>query len=254
MLVSCLSATSSVSAPTSDWGFPAWLKSNQPSRTLQSHWSGTGMHDVQVCKYWSKKLLEGYKTSGTSLEKNSWVPHNTCWFLVLEWLFSHLSKTVKTTDKKKNSKILNRHSLFFLLSFSGLVLQLHCRPTRHQKVSTDWKIHPSLTVIQLGTPAESHWVSGWNSAKKRKGHIMENANPFNSCMLKKRHEVAQGSAAALLRTAEAGVKRRSFKMMISSHKQTQQRWGEALNLWSPFKVWPHFQPIFTPTANLTLPT
>lgn len=155
MVVSCVSAASSESAPACEWGSPAWPKCNQPSRTLQSHQSGMETHDVQVCKYWSKKLLEEYKTSGASLEKNSWVPHDICWFLVLEWLFSHLSKAVKTTDKKKNSKILNRHSLFFLLSFSGSVLQLRCRPTGDQKVSTDRTIHPGFTVPQLGTLAES---------------------------------------------------------------------------------------------------
>lgn len=160
VVVSCLSAASSASAPTCSWGSPAWPKYSQLSRTLQSHWSGMEMQDVQVCKYWSKKLLEEYKNSGARLEKNTWVPYDTCRFLVLEWLFSHLSKAVKTTDKKKNSKVLNRHFLFFLLSFSGSVLQLHCRATRDQKLSADRKIHPSLTVLQLRMLAESHWVPG----------------------------------------------------------------------------------------------
>lgn len=106
-------------------------------------------------------------------------------------------------------------------------------------------------VVQLGTLDESHWIPGYNNTEK-KGHILQNANSINSCMMKKKYEAEQGSQAALLRTAEAGVKRSSFKMMISPRKQMpQQRWGKALNLQTPFKIWSYFQLIVTSTVNLT---
>lgn len=218
--VSCLPAAASPSAPACDWGSPAWPKCLQPSRTLQSHWSGVETHNVHIYEDWSKKL-SGQKISGGSLEKNSWVSHDTCWFLVSEWLFNHLSKADKTTYKMKGKKIWTDilPPLLFWLGFTT-PLQTNYRPERQYRLED-----------------------------------LENANPINSCMLKKRHETAMGSLAALLRTAEAGGERSFFKMMISSYKQRpQQRYSKALNLWSPFKVWPHFQPVFTSTLRQTLPT
>lgn len=176
------------------------------------------------------------------------MPHKTCWFLVLERLFSHLSKAVKTTDK--NSK-MNRHSFFYLpiliwLGFTSL-WQTNRRLESQYRLEDPPKPHSASSMDTCWIP-----LGSLDRTTQKRGR--DPFNPVNFCMLKKRHEIAQGSPAVLLRTAEEGVKRSSFEMMISSYNQTpQQRQGKALSLWSPFKVWPHFQDIFISSIHLTLP-
>lgn len=178
------------------------------------------------------------------------MPHKTCRFLVLEGLFSHLSKAVKTTDK--NSK-MNRHSFFYLLILIWLGFtspwQTSQRPESQYRLEDPPKPHGASSVDTCWIP-----LGSLDRTTRKRGRDTFWKMLTQLCMLKKRHEIAQGSPAVLLRTAEGGVKWSSSEMMISSYNQTpQQRWGKTLSLRSPFKVWPHFQAIFISSVHLTLP-
>lgn len=138
----------------------------------------------------------------------------------------------------------------FLITFQKPT-KLHIKWKEKKSEQTFPVLPPLLFWLGFTTPLQTNY----RPERQYRQEDLENANPINSCMLKKRHETAMGSLAALLRTAEAGGERSFFKMMISSYKQRpQQRYSKALNLWSPFKVWPHFQPVFTSTLRQTLPT